>query len=154
MASTYESTETWTVFRRWSSATVLTIVLGGCQSMPPSLVRCPLPAVEQAGQVEEIVPLGTMREDAVSRLKKAGIAGNFGEANSIFYCDVWNRSDSERWHINVALLFDEDGKLYAYRPDPHGNATAAEETPAAAISKKIKDVTAPRQTGLSDPFAE
>lgn len=143
----------WTGLSRCVGGLAVALICSGCQTMPPSLVSCPLPAAEQASRIEEIVPLGTTREDAISRLKKEGIAGNFGEAESIFYCDIWNRSDSERWHINVALLFDDDGKLYALRPDPHGQAAAA-ETPAAAISKKIKDVTAPRHTGLSDPFAE
>jgi hypothetical protein len=143
----------WRELACWAAGLVVALVCGGCQTMPPSLVSCPLPAVEQASRIEELVPLGTTREEAISRLKKEGIAGNFGEADSIFYCDIWNRSDSERWHINVALLFDDDGKLYALRPDPHAQG-AATDTPATAISKKIKDVTAPRHTGLSDPFAE
>jgi hypothetical protein len=93
-------------------------ILAGCQLTPaPGLMACPLPATEQAVRVVEVVPLGTPREDVLKRLKDAGIRGNFGENQSIFYCDVWNREDGERWHINVVLLFNEQGELYATRPD-------------------------------------
>jgi hypothetical protein len=28
---------------------------------------------------------------------------------------LWNRPDGQRWHIDVALLFDQSGKLYQTR---------------------------------------
>jgi hypothetical protein len=131
------------------------LLAAGCQTMSPSLVSCPWSAVEQARKIDEIVPPGSTREEAVSRLKKAGIAGNFGEADSIYYCDIWNRDDSERWHINVALLFDEEGKLYALRPDPHGKSTAGQSLPAANVKKRSDAAESHGGPGdPGDPFTE
>ena len=91
----------------------------GCQLTPsPGLMACPLPVVEQAAKVVQVAPLGTSREEVMKRLKDAGIADNFGENQSIFYCDTWTRDKTERWHINVVLLFDENGRLYNTRPSP------------------------------------
>jgi hypothetical protein len=93
--------------------------LTACQLTPaPILVTCPLPAAEQAARLQTLVPLGTPRGDVLRILKENGIAGDFGENESLFYCDVWDHGDGERWHINVTLLFDEQGLLYATRPDP------------------------------------
>ncbi len=91
----------------------------GCQMTPaPGLVPCPLPVAEQTAKILDIVPLGTSREDAIKRLDKAGIIGNFstGDSKSTYYCDVWPQGEKERWHINVVLLFDENGILYGTRP--------------------------------------
>src|SRR5690606_2661265 len=45
------------------------------------------------------------------------IRGNFAHlSNSIYYCDLWERPEGERWHTQVALLFDDEGLLYATRP--------------------------------------
>ncbi|MFO0918329.1 MAG: hypothetical protein U0872_08450 [Planctomycetaceae bacterium] len=118
--------------------------------MSPTLVTCPWSVLEQARKIEAIVPPGTTREEAVTRLKKEGIAGNFGQAESIYYCDIWERSKSERWHINVALLFDEEGKLYGLRPDPREQAASVDTTPPTD-SKKRSETTA---SGPSDPFTE
>jgi len=95
--------------------------LFGCQ-MPPAagLVSCPLPTTEQVRQILELAPLGTPRDEVMARLSEAGIAGTFGENQSIYYCDLWKRADDLRWHINVVLLFDDQGKLYATRPDASG----------------------------------
>lgn len=94
----------------------------GCQLTPaPNLVPCPLPATEQVHKVLEITPLGTPRDEAVKALEKAGFAGGFGSNQSIYYCDIWDHGEGERWHMNVMLLFDDDGKLYATRPDASGS---------------------------------
>jgi hypothetical protein len=50
------------------------------------------------------------------KLADAGIDGSFGVSDSVFYCDVWRREDGNRWYINVALLFDESGRVYKARP--------------------------------------
>jgi hypothetical protein len=102
------------------SVCLLTAVvwLAGCQMTPsPGLVSCPLPAVEQTTRLLEIAPLGTPRDEVMKRLKDAGVRGNYGQNESIFYCDVWERSETERWHINVVLMFDNEGKLYRTRPE-------------------------------------
>lgn len=132
------------------TATVVMAVVGawvaGCQMTPaPGFVNCPLPVVEQTLQVLEIAPLGTARDEAMKRLKTAGIGGDFGENRSIYYCDYWKRSDRESWHINVVLLFDEQGKLYKTRPDltetGRTSAGGASELPARS-----------RVGNLVDPF--
>ncbi|HET6426251.1 MAG TPA: hypothetical protein VFG20_21345 [Planctomycetaceae bacterium] len=103
--------------RPW--AVLLVVAFCGCQLTPaPPLTPCPLPIAEQTAKILEIAPLGTPRDEAIERLEKAGIVGNFstGSSKSTFYCDVWPQPDKERWHINVVLLFDEDGALYGTLP--------------------------------------
>ncbi len=95
--------------------------LTGCQMTPaPGLINCPLPSTEQVQEILQLAPLGTPRQEAIERLKKAGVLGTFGENQSIYYCDVWDKGEGLRWHINVALLFDDSGTLYATRPDRNG----------------------------------
>lgn len=71
---------------------------------------------QQHEAILEMAPFGTSREDVVDRLTKAGIEGNYGISKSIYYCDIWDRPDGARWHLNVALYFDEAGSLYDIRP--------------------------------------
>lgn len=106
--------------------------VGGCQMTPaPGLITCPLPVSEQTAKILDIVPLGTSRDDAIKRLDKAGVIGNFstGDSKSTYYCDVWQRDKDERWHINVVLLFDENGILYGTRPQLPNAMTARESQP-------------------------
>jgi hypothetical protein len=99
----------------------VTLVAAGCQLTPaPGLSVCPWPAGEQVQRVLDLAPLGSDRETVIERLNAAGVQGTFGENQSIYYCDIWQR-DAERWHINVVLLFDEQGKLYATRPTTQGD---------------------------------
>lgn len=117
----------------------------GCRMTPSlGLVACPLPTTEQVAEIRRIAPLGTSREETMKRLKDAGIIGNFGQNQSIFYCDIWER-DGERWHINVALLFDDSGNLYATRPDIDGQTP---ERPRDEIGR-AKVLDAP-----GDPFLQ
>lgn len=121
--------------------------LVGCQTTPaPNLVSCPLPTTEQVNEILKIAPLGTSRDEVVQKLTKAGIAGSFGENQSLFYCDIWKRGDDLRWHLNVVLLFDDDGKLYATRPDTTGqvdNTPRSHTTTVAPPTLQMRD----------DPFA-
>lgn len=105
---------------------VLAVAAGaGCRLTPaPGLMACPLPASEQVQRVLKVAPVGTPRDAVVKQLEEAGVEGTFGENQSIYYCDVWKQADGSRWHINVALLFDENGVLYATRPDRAGRASA------------------------------
>lgn len=113
--------------------TATLVWLVGCQlTPPPGLVSCPLPVAEQTTRLLEIAPIGTPRDEVMKRLKEAGVRGNSGQNDSIFYCDVWERSESERWHINVVLLFDEEGKLYRTRPELPGAATTSGATTTAS----------------------
>lgn len=134
---------------------LLGLSLAGCQTLPPSLVACPMPVVEQAARIQKLVPVGTSRDDAVANLKKAGIDGTFGTGNSVFYCDTWTQSESERWHLNVEVMFDESGNVYAYRPDPQLHAAIdADDAGSAKVGKMPKEVAAGPKASVVDPFAE
>jgi hypothetical protein len=138
---------------RLCAAGFWTVLLAGCQTLP-SLTPCPLGSVEQAARIQEIVPLGTPREEAVAKLKKAGVEGTFSEGNSIYYCGTWAQNDKERWHIHVEMLFDGDGKVYAFRPDPQHVAVRQEEPGVTKIAKKPKEVAAGPKSSVVDPFME
>ena len=86
-----------------------------CAAPGKGLVECPLSSAEQQQAVLDVVPRGTSRADAERRLRDAGIEYSAGQKNSIYYLALWNRADGKRWHINVALLFDKDGRLYQTR---------------------------------------
>jgi hypothetical protein len=98
-------------FLRRSSALSL-LVLAGCAGLSTQITPCPLTYSEQTKEVLNVVPKGTRREDALRKLAAAGIEGSFGISRRVYYCELWNRPDGSRWHLNVALLFDETGKLY------------------------------------------
>lgn len=127
-------------------------VIVGCQMTPaPGLISCPFPVEEQTAKILEIVPLGTPRDEAIKRLEEAGIVGNFsiGDSKSTYYCDVWQQGKDERWHINVVLLFDEDGILYGTRPQLATTATDRK----AKLSQESADPFADPFLGKSaDPF--
>lgn len=95
---------------------VLGALIGGCATSGTSLVECPLSSEQQQQAVLEIVPRGTTRANAEERLRKAGIEFSPGQKDSIYYLGLWKRADGKRWHIKVALLFDQEGKLYQTRP--------------------------------------
>lgn len=97
------------------TALCLAALVAGCAAPRASLVDCPLSAEQQQQVILEVVPKGSLRSDAERRLKAAGIEYTAGQKNSIYYLSLWNRPDGKRWHINVALLFDSQGKLYQTR---------------------------------------
>ncbi len=88
----------------------------GCSAPGKPLVECPLSDGQQQQAVLAIVPPGTPRGLAEQRLTAAGIKYSQGGSGSLYYLSLWNRADGERWHINVALLFDQSGKVYQARP--------------------------------------
>jgi hypothetical protein len=88
------------------------LVVAGCASISSQIVPCPLTYSEQTKEVLNVVPKGTRREDALRKLAQAGIEGSFGISRRVYYCELWTRPDGSRWHLNVALLFDETGKVY------------------------------------------
>src|ERR1700693_5875363 len=85
---------------------------GSLPARATQCVACPLTYSEQEKEVLTVFPRGTRRDDALRKLAAAGIEGSFGISRRVYYCDLWNRSDGSRWHLNVALLFDETGRLY------------------------------------------
>lgn len=94
----------------------LAAFVASCAAPGTSLVECPLSSEQQQQAVLDIVPRGTSRTDAERRLRAAGIEFSQGQKSSIYYLGLWNRPDGQRWHINVSLLFDKDGRLYQTRP--------------------------------------
>lgn len=80
------------------------------------VIPAPLVFEEQSKEILKIAPLGTQKEQAIKQLEEAGIAGEFSSSPSIYYCDLWERESGNRWHLNVALLFNELGELYKTRP--------------------------------------
>lgn len=99
-------------FFRWTACVLIALTLIGCVSLSRSIVACPLTYSEQEKELLTVVPKGTRREEALRRLAAAGVEGSFGISRRVYYCDLWNRPNGERWHINVALLFDDTGKFY------------------------------------------
>ena len=88
----------------------------GCALLSASPEKVKQTYTTQQSELFQICPKGTERVQVESALKEAGIEGEFGANQSIYYCDAWNREDGEVWEMNVALLFDEEGKLYSTMP--------------------------------------
>ena len=117
----------------------LAALVVGCAAPGTSLVECPLSGEQQQQAVLDIVPRGTSRAEAERRLRAAGIEYSPGQRSSIYYLGLWNRPDGKRWHINVALLFDKDGKLYQSRPAD--SATERMTNESTADSRRQADAT-------------
>jgi hypothetical protein len=91
---------------------VALVAIAGCAGLSSQIVPCPLTYSEQEKEILAIVPKGMRRDDALAKLAAAGIEGSFGSSRRVYYCELWKRPDGSRWHLNVALLFDEVGRLY------------------------------------------
>lgn len=92
------------------------LIAAGCQLSTPRFEESPLSYSQQADAILEIVPKGTDRDVVVEKLARSGIQGSFSlVSKAIYYCETWEREDGKRWLMDVALLFDESGKLYATR---------------------------------------
>jgi len=110
--------------------TVVTgLVFSGCQLRGDHALTSPS-YQEQKQAVLDVVPLRTTRQQAVEKLHSAGVEGTFGISKSVYYCDLWNRQDGQRWHLDVALFFDQSGRLYKLKPAQSMTGIAAhrEET--------------------------
>lgn len=108
----------------------------GCQLWRGQRIETPVPYTEQSAAIKKIVPEGTARDEAVHRLNEAGIEGEFSRAGkSIYYCNIWNRKKSgKRAHLNIALLFDREGRFYATRPSDSDAGTYAGSGPSTTSS--------------------
>jgi hypothetical protein len=60
----------------------------GCQMGAGRLVPSPLTFDQQRNKILKVVSLGTPRDDVESRLKEAGIEGQFGINQAVYYCDI------------------------------------------------------------------
>ena len=126
------------------------LAFSGCQLTGGRIIPSPLTYSEQEKEILAIVPLGTERDQAVRKLSAAGIDGDFGTGRNIYYCDLWNRNNGERWHLNVALWFDKTGKLYKTHvaQADTGVLASSATTPAAGQ----KSVAASPSGGTTGPL--
>ncbi|QDU79761.1 hypothetical protein Pla110_14750 [Polystyrenella longa] len=110
----------WDVVSR--HAYVLLLATACCFSQTGCAVLSASPEVvrqtytTQQNELFKICPKGTHRDQVEKRLAEAGINGEFGTNQSIYYCDFWKREDGKVWELNLALLFDEEGVLYSTMP--------------------------------------
>jgi hypothetical protein len=121
------------------------LVWGGCATSSALIVPSPVSSDEQQAKILEIVPVGTPRDEALDTLRREGIEVQRGASSTIYYCDLWQRPDGSRWHLDVALLFDKQGRLYRTR-----SASAlvdADDTPASATSEESPPRVSPELTG-------
>ena len=99
--------------RHCCSAVVWSImVLVGCRLGDSKIASSPHSYDEQVAAVLKVALVGSQRDQVVRALEAAGIRGSFGVSQSTYYCDVWQREDGSLWDLDVALLFDEQGRLY------------------------------------------
>jgi hypothetical protein len=135
----------------------LAALVAGCATPATSLIACPLSGEQQQQAVLEIVPRGTSRVEVERRLRKAGIEFSPGQKNSIYYLGLWNRPDGQRWHINVALLFDNEGRLYQTRPADSATEPLTNENQSAAwrqANSSGEISTGPESTGANAAGAD
>jgi len=110
--------KSWYQFRVLGMAVIVilsTLTQVACTGLP-QVIPAPMVFEEQSKELLKIAPLGTPKEEAIQKLEAAGISGEFASSPSIYYCDLWERKNGKRWHLNVALLFNEAGALYKTRP--------------------------------------
>lgn len=91
-------------------------MISGCALGVGSVAAPIMTVAEQEAEILKVVPKGTPRGQAVEKLERAGVEGQFGISDSIYYCDVWHRRGGNVTHLDIALLFDEEGNFYAMRP--------------------------------------
>lgn len=125
--------------RRFALLTALVLIQSGCAAGPQTgmLVESPLATETQQEEVLAIAPAGTPREEAIQKLTDAGLVIHQGASATIYYCDVWNRPDGSRWRMNVALLFDKQGRLYRARS---ADALTTVDTEAGTTSANTVDL--------------
>jgi len=129
---------------RVSAPVVLLLVVSsacGCQMAGFGYRPSPLNYAQQQQEIEKIAPLGTPRAEVERKLSEAGIAVSPGNSKRIAYCDLWDRAEGGRWMMNVALLFDESGKLVEMRP-------AQSET--GIYSGPVPQTSTANETSLAD----
>jgi hypothetical protein len=124
------------------------LLLAGCQLTSGRIIPSPLTYSEQEKEILAIAPRGTDRDEAVKKLTAAGLKGDFGSTRSIYYCDEWHRDSGERWHMNVALLFDKEGKLYKTQVSQAetGTVTGKEATSLPAATTEAAGTTSTLKT--------
>ncbi len=110
-------------------------LLAGC--VGPQTVRCPVEDADLTKKILAVAPVGTPRDEAVRRLKAAGVDGAFGSDKSAFgkdyyCCQTWRRPHGEVWRISVLLHFDKSGNLCETLDLPDLNAERSKPAKGAA----------------------
>ncbi len=131
------------------------LVWGGCATTSAMIVPSPVSSDEQQAKILEIVPVGTPRDEVLDTLRREGIEVHRGASSTIYYCDLWQRPDGSRWHLDVALLFDKGGRLYRTR-----SASALVDADDTTVSPTTEDspprvspeLTGNPLTGASSPI--
>jgi hypothetical protein len=124
----------------------------GCVTTTHSILPCPMTYSEQEKAILAIAPMGADRETVLRKLADAGIEGSSATTQHIYYCDIWNRPNKERWHLDVALMFDQSGKLYKTQFGQADTGMMPKEAPApkpAALSSPAQA----RSRGSLNPTA-
>jgi len=137
-----------------TAAVLAALTWVGCVGIPRQIVPCPLTYSEQEKELLTVVPKGIRREEVLRRLGTAGIEGSFGISRRVYYCDLWNRPNGDRWHMNVALLFDDAGKLYKTQTADCDVAVLPNETtqphPVKTGDSSNRSPTTPADAGPSN----
>jgi len=139
----------------------------GCQGLNFGEIESPLAYQQQQQKILEIVPVGTPRSEAVEKLTAAGVFGEFSQGEKIYYCGSWKQANGSRWRTNVAVLFDEEGKVYRTQPIEAGvgfstsasTSSSENEEPATSIAEPVRTSGADQpvnttRSGLRRPFDE
>jgi hypothetical protein len=138
-------------YLRLAAAGLVALGLVGCVGLgiTHAIVPCPLTYSEQEKELLTVVPKGTRREDALRRLAAAGVEGSFGISRRVYYCELWKRPSGERWHINVALLFDDAGKFYKTQVAEAETAVVPDGKPQAGDRQAAGDSNNPSAASTS-----
>ncbi|MFQ5733766.1 MAG: hypothetical protein ACE5KM_17650, partial [Planctomycetaceae bacterium] len=122
------------------SLAVLTLA-GGCKLFGRDELVGPISYSRQTAEIRKIVAIGDPQQDVVKALEQAGIEGEYTRyGNSVYYCQIWDRPDGERWQMSVSLQF-QNGVLSAIAlydsawtadrlPDDDPSADSPAQTPA------------------------
>jgi len=131
-----------------STAGTALLLLSGCALGGPNLET--LTYSEQEAAILRVAPVGTSRERALEKLEQAGVVGSFGISESIYYCDIWQRRGGDVSHLDVALLFDEQGNLYETRP---GDTEVTFEPKPTDRPEATAHANAPSESSSESPGA-
>ncbi len=113
---------------------ILLCVAAGCVS--PQTVRCPIKDQDLTAKILEVAPVGTSREEAIRRLRAAGIDGAFGSQGSAFgkdyfCCQSWRQPSGEVWRISLLVHFDKSGNVCETLELPDLSASGPQTAKAA-----------------------
>lgn len=108
----------------------LALLGSGCMSLGDFAALPPIDNSHMSHAIAQIAPLGTPRDEAIQRLKAAGVEGEYLRVekmfvnaegprppqqattlDNFFVCERWVRPNGELWQFQADLEFDETGRL-------------------------------------------